>query len=98
MIKKVLHVLGVIGAYAGAVALIVLGAAGAGGAPPGQLITLGITAAIASTIALIDGARAVPWKIGMWTAGGKFEGLTDAAVLIIILVLAAGIGISFAFT
>ena len=98
MIKKIAHILGIIGAYAGAVALIVLGAAGEGGAPPGQLITLGLTMAIASTIALIDGARAVPWKIGMWTAGAKFEGLTDAAVLIIILVVGAGIAISFAFT
>jgi hypothetical protein len=97
MIKKIAHVLGVLGAYAGAVALIALGAAGKGGAPPGQLITLGITLAIASTIAVIDGARAVPWKIGMWTAGAKFEGLTDAALLVIVLVLGAGIGISFAF-
>ncbi len=63
---------------------------------PGQLITLGITAILASTVAVVDGARAMP-SMGFWKIGAKFEGLNDLAVIIIIVVLVPGIGISMAF-
>lgn len=95
-LKKLLHIAGVICAYVAGVILIIAGILEWGTQAPGQLITLGITVILSSTVAVIDGARAMP-SIGMWKIGAKFEGLSDLGVIIIIVILGIGFGISMAF-
>ncbi len=98
-LKKLLHIGGIVCAYLAGGLLVLAGIldwGAKGGQPPGQLITLGIMAILASTVAVIDGARAMP-SLGIWRVGAKFEGLSDLAVIIIIVILAAGFGISMAF-
>ena len=95
-IKKLLHIAGVVCAYAAGVILILAAIFGRGNQPAGQLVTWGITIILSSTVAVIDGARAMP-SIGMWRIGAKFEGLSDLGVILIIVILGAGFGISMAF-
>ena len=95
-LKKLLHILGVICAYAAGVILILAGILEWSTQPPGQLITWGIAFILASTVAVIDGAGAMP-SVGMWKVGAKFEGLSDLGVILIIVILGAGFGISMAF-
>lgn len=95
-LKKLLHIAGVICAYVAGVILIIAGILEWGTQAPGQLITWGITVILSSTVAVIDGARAMP-SIGMWKIGAKFEGLSDLGVIIIIVILGIGFGISMAF-
>ena len=95
-IKKLLHIAGVICAYAAGVILILAAILGWGNQPAGQLVTWGITVILSSTVAVIDGAGAMP-SIGMWKIGAKFEGLSDLGVILIIVILGAGFGISMAF-
>lgn len=96
--QQIVHIAGVVGAYAAAVALIVGGFITDAG-PNGQLITLGITAGAASTIAVIDGATAKPdVKIfGSKKVGAKFSGLSQLGFILILATLVIGIGVSFIF-
>jgi hypothetical protein len=98
---KIIHITGIVCGFAASAITIGVGAYWASTSeadpmPPGQLITFGIAALISTIIAVMDGARAFP-KLGIWKVGGKFEGLTDLATLLIFLIMAAGIGIGFAF-
>lgn len=98
-IAKVLHILGVIGAYLAGVGLIVAGAlsrSAPGGQPPGLLITWGVAFVLGATVAVIDGARAMP-QLGVWRVGAKFSGLSDLAVIILIVIVGAAFGVSLAF-
>jgi hypothetical protein len=98
-IPKVLHIVGVICAYAAGVGLIVAGALnlGARGAQPaGVLLTWGVAFVLGATVAVIDGARAMP-QIGIWKVGAKFSGLSDLGVIILIVIVGAAFGISMAF-
>ena len=91
-----LHIVGVIFAYAAGVVFILAAIFSWSSQPAGQLITWGITVILTATVALVDGARAMP-SIGMWRIGAKFEGLNDLALVIIIVILVVGIGISLVF-
>jgi hypothetical protein len=98
-LAKVLHIAGVVCAYLAGAALIVAGAlnlGAPGGQPGGQLITWGGAFVIGATVAVIDGARAMP-QLGIWKVGTKFSGLSDLAVIILIAVVGAAFGISMAF-
>jgi hypothetical protein len=101
-IKKLIHIVGVICGFAASIILIVAGAVTAADSKadaiaPGKLIAFGIAALAATIVATIDGARAFP-QAGIWKIGAKFEGLGDLATLTILILMGAGIGISFAFT
>jgi hypothetical protein len=98
---KVLHITGIIGAFAASTLAVVMGVVWAtSGAsnlmPPGQAISFGIAGLAASAIAVADGARAMP-HFGKWRIGGKFEGIGDLALLLIAIIMAVGIGVGFAF-
>lgn len=98
-IARILHIVAVICAYLAGVGLIVAGAlnlGARGGQPAGVLITWGIAFVLGATVAVIDGARAIP-QLGMWRVGAKFSGLSDLAVIILIVIVGAAFGISTAF-
>jgi TRAP-type C4-dicarboxylate transport system permease small subunit len=101
-VKKIVHIVGVVCGFAASIILIVAGVVTAAdpkadAVAPGKLISFGIAALAATIIATIDGARAFP-QAGIWRIGAKFEGLGDLATLAILLIMGAGIGVSFAFT
>jgi hypothetical protein len=100
-IQRIIHILGVICGFAAAVIMIIYGffmlvSKGAPAIAPGKLISIGLAALAATIIATIDGARAFP-QLGLWKVGAKFTGLGDLAAGLIFLILAGGIGASFAF-
>ena len=99
--KRVVHIVGVICGFAASIGLIVVGIATAAdpkadAVAPGKYIVFGIAALASTIIATVDGARAFP-QGGLWKIGAKFSGLGDLATLTILLIMAAGVGISFAF-
>src|SRR4051812_5009477 len=101
-VKKVVHIVGVVCGFAASIILVVAGVVTAAdpkadAVAPGKLISFGLAALAATIVATIDGARAFP-QAGIWKIGAKFEGLGDLATLTILLLMGAGIGISFAFT
>lgn len=98
---KASHILGVVLGFLAAIAGIVYGIATAAdpkadATAPGKFIVMGIALLIGAVVATIDGARAFP-QIGIWRIGGKWEGLSDLAVLIIVGVVGLGFGLTFAF-
>jgi hypothetical protein len=98
-IARVLHILGVICAYLAGIGLIVAGAlnlGARGGQPAGVLITWGVAFVLGASVALLDGARAMP-QLGIWRVGARFSGLSDLAVIILIVIVGAAFGISMAF-
>jgi hypothetical protein len=101
-VKRLIHILGVACAFAAGAILIVAGVIAAADSSadaiaPGKLITFGLAGLVGAIIATLDGARAFP-QLGLWKIGAKFEGLGDLAVLSIMLVFGAAIGVSFAFS
>lgn len=95
------HIAGVVCGFIAAAIMIVVGIVYATqrGAPPvpgGKLISMGLGCLGGCIIATIDGARAMP-QLGLWRIGAKWEGLGDLSVLLILVVVGLGGGISFAF-
>lgn len=98
-LMKIAHIAGIVAAYLAAAVFLIAGIldlGAGGGVAQGRLITWGITAALASTVAVLEGAKALP-SVGMWKVGAKFSGLSDLAFIIITAILIIGIGISLAF-
>ena len=100
---KAINIAGIVAGFLAGSILVVAGIVEAAGhgphtvhsAVPGKLIVFGIAALLAAVVATIDGARVMP-TIGMWSVGAKYEGLSDLAVILIVIIIAAGVGISFA--
>ncbi len=98
---KIVHIAGVVCGFIASVIILAVGimwakSSDADPMPAGRMISWGIAALACTIIATIDGARAFP-KLGIWKVGAKFEGLGDLATFLIFIIMAAGIGIGFAF-
>lgn len=84
---KVLHILGIIIGYGIASAAIIVGLTEDGsGFEIWKFFMVGIAFAVSATIAIIDGARAMP-SVGWFKAKAKFEGLSDLGFILIFAIL-----------
>lgn len=94
---KAIHIAGLVFGFAAGVILVIAGIVNAAShnAGAGKLIVFGIAGLAGAIIATADGARAFP-QLGIWKIGAKFQGLGDLAVIVIVLILAAAVAISFA--
>lgn len=98
---RVIHIIGVVCGFIAATAQIIAGIVYATqrAAPPvapGKLLSIGIACLAGAIVATLDGAQCYP-QFGIWKIGAKWQGLGDAAVLTIFLLLGTGVGVSFAF-
>lgn len=98
---KAFHILGVVVGFLAATGGILYGIVtavdpAADAVAPGKFIVMGVALLIGAVIATVDGARAFP-QLGIWRIGGKWEGLGDLAVLLIVGVVGGGFGLTFAF-
>ncbi|WP_347329653.1 hypothetical protein [Marinimicrobium locisalis] len=85
--SKTLHILGIVVGYLICLATIIIGAMNLVPDVAGwKFVLFGIAAAIGATIAVIDGAQAMP-SIGWFKAKAKFEGLSDLGTLLIMGVM-----------
>lgn len=84
---KVIHVSGIVVGYAIAIAAIIVGTLGAvSGVPGWKFVVFGIALALCATIAIVDGAQAMP-SIGWFKAKSKFQGLSDLGFILIFGIL-----------
>jgi len=92
---KAIHIGGIVCGYIACIIAIVVGAINqTPGIDGWKFILMGIVCAACATVAIVDGARALP-QIGMWKVGAKFEGLSDVAFLVIFGLLAVAAIIVF---